>query len=72
MGYSISTRSSVTMSQENATPSSEQSASNSTSNENPYRLTPEQSDEMIVYLKQLIRDGVIQNTQFKIDEPTAE
>ncbi len=51
---------------ETATTPSEPSASNSTSDENPYRLTPEQMDDVLTWLKEMIRDGVIQNTQFTI------
>ena len=57
---------------ETATKPSEPSAIISTSNENPYRLTKQEADEMVLELKEMIQNGVIQNTQFKIDEPETE
>ena len=58
----------LTTEEQSPEPPSEPSANSSTSNENPNRLTPEQRDEAISTLVELIRDGVIQNTQFKIDQ----
>ena len=38
-----------------------------TSNENPHRLTRKEADEAVSWMVEMIRAGVIKNTQFKID-----
>lgn len=44
-----------------------ESTSNESQQANRWRLTQQERDEALTYLKELIRDGVIKNTQFTIE-----